>query len=68
MKKGWLKNTTMEWILTVADKYGFEPETVEGIYGEMAQKYPTRAKSKTLEFIHLYSEGRNENGNSIESC
>ena len=66
MKKGWLKNTTMEWILTVADKYGFEPETVEGIYGEMAQKYPTRAKSKTLEFIHLYVEGRKEDGSNVE--
>lgn len=68
MENGWLRNTTIEWIKTVADKYGFEPETVEGIYGEMAEKYPTRRKSKTLEFIHLYLEGRNENGNSIESC
>ena len=56
----------MDWIMTVADKYGFEPETVEGIYGEMAEKYPTHRKSKTLEFIHLYSEGRKEDGSYTE--
>ena len=66
MENGWLRNTTIEWIMTVADKYGFEPETVEGIYREMAEKYPTRRKSKTLEFIHLYSEGRKEDGSDTE--
>ena len=68
MKKGHLQETTIDWILAVADKYGFEPETVEGIYREMMTKHRTNSKSKTLEFIYLYSEGRNENGNSIESC
>ena len=66
MENCWLRNTTIEWIMTVADKYGFEPETVEGIYKEMIGKYPAHAKAKTLEFIHLYSEGRKEDGSNVE--
>lgn len=65
MKKSSLIKT-IDWIVAIADKYGFEPETVEGIYREMMTKYPTRTKSKTLEFIHLYSEGRKEDGSNVE--
>ena len=60
MRKGQITMRTNEWIMNVANKYNFGFDTVEGIYKEMIRKYPTKAKSKTLEFVHLYRKGQNE--------
>lgn len=61
MKKGQLKTSTNNWMMVMSDTYGFDPETIKGLYKEMLNKHPTHAKSKTLEFIQLYLQGRNEN-------
>ena len=66
MKKGQLQDSTYDWIIAIANQYGFDPETVAGIYREMYSKCHN-AKSRTLSFIHLYSEGRNNYGANIES-
>ena len=54
------RQETVKWAEEVGEKLGFLPDTVLGIYDEMANKNPNFIKDRTISFLVLYSEGRNE--------
>lgn len=51
--------TDLEWANKVADKHGIQPETVLEI-----RRNAKESRKRTEEFLDLYFEGRNDNGNT----